>query len=117
MRAVLLALTVVGITAAPSASREWAIGLLAVGVAAAILYARAERTADVPIIPREAWLGRGPAGSSLQAIAFYTGAYTGANGSCLLDNHIRQISFGVQEQSGTFTCAIAFGNGLRGPSG
>ena len=27
------------------------------------------------------------------------------------------ISFGVQEQSGTFTCAIAFGNGLRRPSG
>jgi len=46
-----------------------------------------------------------------------TGAYTGANGSCLLDNHIRQISFGVQEQSGTFTCAIAFGNGLSRPSG
>ena len=39
-----------------------------------------------------------------------TGAYANANGSCLLDNHIRQISFGVQEQSGTFTCAIAFGH-------
>jgi hypothetical protein len=39
-----------------------------------------------------------------------TGAYADANGSCLLDNHIRQISFGVQEQSGTFTCAIAFGH-------
>ena len=37
-----------------------------------------------------------------------TGTYAGAHGSCLLDNHIRQVAFGVLEQSGTFTCAIAY---------
>src|SRR6266851_865558 len=77
-RAVLLALGVAGLTAAPSASREVAIGLLIVGLVAAVLYARAERSAGVPVIPRETWLGRGPVGSSLQAMMFYTGAYTGA---------------------------------------
>src|SRR5262249_29981705 len=39
-----------------------------------------------------------------------TGDYAGAHGSCLLDDHIRQVTFGVQEQSGTFTCEIAYGS-------
>jgi predicted MFS family arabinose efflux permease len=77
-RAVLLAVGVAGLTAAPSASREVAVGLLVVGLVAAVAYARAERSASVPVIPRETWLGRGPVGSSLQAMMFYTGAYTGA---------------------------------------
>jgi len=77
-RAVLLAVGVAGLTAAPSASREVAFGLLAVGLIAAVAYARAERSALVPVIPRETWLGRGPVGSSLHAMMFYTGAYTGA---------------------------------------
>jgi predicted MFS family arabinose efflux permease len=77
-RALLLALAVAGLTAAPSASREAAIGLLAIGLVAAVAFWRAERSAAVPVIPRETWLGRGPAGSSLRAIIFYTGAYTGA---------------------------------------
>jgi MFS family permease len=78
LRAVLLAVAVAGLTAAPSASREVAIGLLLVGVLAAVAFARQERQATVPVIPRETWLGRGPVGSSLRAMIFYTGAYTGA---------------------------------------
>jgi MFS family permease len=77
-RAVLLAIGVAGLTAAPSASREVAVGLLVIGLIAAVAFARAERAASVPVIPRETWLGRGPVGSSLQAMMFYTGAYTGA---------------------------------------
>jgi MFS family permease len=77
-RALLLAIAVAGLTAAPSATRELAIGLLVIGVVAAILYARAERRAASPIIPRETWLRRGAVGSSLHAIPFYTGSYTGA---------------------------------------
>jgi MFS family permease len=78
-RAVLLAVAVAGITAAPSASSEVAIGLLIVGVLAAVAFWRAERQAAVPVIPRDTWLGKGPVGSSLLALAFYTGAYTGAS--------------------------------------
>jgi MFS family permease len=77
-RAVLLALAVAGLTAAPSASPEVAVALLAIGILAAVAFARAERSAAVPVIPRETWLGRGPAGSSMRAIMFYTGTYTGA---------------------------------------
>jgi MFS family permease len=77
-RAVLLAIGVAGLTAAPSASREVAPVLLVAGLIAAVAYARAERGAAVPVIPRETWLGRGPVGSSLQAMMFYTGAYAGA---------------------------------------
>jgi MFS family permease len=77
-RAVLLAIAVAGLTAAPSASREVAVVLLAVGVLAAIVYARLERQAAVAVIPTDTWLGRGPVGSSLRAIMFYTGSYTGA---------------------------------------
>jgi MFS family permease len=78
VRAVLLAIGVAGLTAAPSASREIAIVLLVAGLVAAVLFARQERAATVPVIPRETWLGRGPVGSSLLASAFYVGAYTGA---------------------------------------
>ena len=35
-----------------------------------------------------------------------TGAYAGALGSCILDNHVRPLGEGLQEQSGTFTCDI-----------
>jgi hypothetical protein len=45
-----------------------------------------------------------------------TGVYAGASGWCELDNHIRQIAFGVQEQSGMFTCDIAF-NRPNAPTG
>jgi MFS family permease len=77
-RAILLALAVAGITAAPSASADFAIGLLVIGVLAALAYAYQERRAAVAVIPRETWLSRGPVGSSLLATSFYTGAYTGA---------------------------------------
>ncbi|MBV9893089.1 MAG: MFS transporter [Chloroflexi bacterium] len=77
-RAVLLAVAVAGLTAAPSASPEIAVALLAVGLVAAIAFAYAERGAVIPVIPRDTWLGRGPVGSSLLATVFYTGAYTGA---------------------------------------
>ncbi len=77
-RAVLLATAVAGLTAAPSASADVAVGLLVIGVGAAIAYARAERRASVAVIPTDTWLGRSPAGSSLRATLFYTGAYTGA---------------------------------------
>jgi MFS family permease len=77
-RAVLLACAVAGLTAAPSAAPQTAVVLLAVGVAAAVLYARLERRAAVAVIPTDTWLGRGPVGSSLRATIFYTGAYTGA---------------------------------------
>jgi MFS family permease len=78
VRALLLAIAVAGLTAAPSASREVALPLLAVGLLAALAFWRAERRATVPVIPRETWLGRGPVGSSLRAMVFYVGAYTGA---------------------------------------
>jgi MFS family permease len=78
LRAVLLAIAVAGLTAAPSASREVAVALLVVGVLAALAFARAERRATVPVIPRDTWRGRGPVGSSLLASIFYVGAYTGA---------------------------------------
>jgi hypothetical protein len=32
--------------------------------------------------------------------------FRGASGSCILDNHLRQIEFGLQEQFGTFVCDI-----------
>ena len=79
MRAVLLALAVAGLTAAPSASREVGIGLFILGLLAAFLFARAERRAAVPVIPLATWRGRGPVGSSLLALSFFTAAYTGAS--------------------------------------
>jgi MFS family permease len=78
VRAILLAIAVAGLTAAPSASREVAAVLLVAGLVAAVAFARAERRAIVPVIPRETWRGRGPVGSSLLASMFYVGAYTGA---------------------------------------
>jgi hypothetical protein len=36
-----------------------------------------------------------------------TGRYAGVTGSCLLDEHIRQVTFGVQDHSGTFDCALS----------
>jgi hypothetical protein len=36
-----------------------------------------------------------------------TGSFDGATGECLLDNHLRDVQFGVQEQYGTFSCAIS----------
>jgi MFS family permease len=77
-RAVLLAIAVAGLTAAPSASPLYAVLFLSTGVLAAIGFGYAERRAAVAVIPRETWLGKGPVGSSLRAIMFYTGAYTGA---------------------------------------
>jgi MFS family permease len=77
-RALLLAIAVAGLTAAPSASLEVGVALLVVGLVAAIVYARLERRAAVAVIPTDTWLGRGPVGSSLRAAMFYTGAYTGA---------------------------------------
>jgi hypothetical protein len=35
-----------------------------------------------------------------------TGRFVGATGSCHLDNHLRQVAFGTNEQWGSFTCAI-----------
>ena len=78
VRALLLALAVAGLTAAPSASREFAVPLLGIGLIAALAFGRQERRAAVPVIPRETWLGRGPVGSSLRAMLFYVGTYTGA---------------------------------------
>lgn len=78
LRAILLAIAVAGLTAAPSASREVGVALLGVGLLAALGFAREERAAAVPVIPRDTWRGRGPVGSSLLASMFYVGAYTGA---------------------------------------
>ena len=36
-----------------------------------------------------------------------TGQFAGVTGTCRLDNHLRPISFGVQEQSGAFVCDLA----------
>jgi MFS family permease len=78
-RAVLLALAVTGLTAAPSAaSPALGVALVALGVAAAVSFAVQERRAAVPVIPTDTWLGRGPTGSSLQAMMFFTAAYSGA---------------------------------------
>lgn len=35
-----------------------------------------------------------------------SGVFAGASGSCALDNHLRMIEFGVQEQSGSFVCDL-----------
>jgi hypothetical protein len=35
-----------------------------------------------------------------------TGRFAGATGSCHLDNHLRQLQFGTNEQWGSFSCAI-----------
>jgi hypothetical protein len=35
-----------------------------------------------------------------------TGTFDGATGECRLDNHLRVVQFGVQEQYGKFTCDI-----------
>jgi hypothetical protein len=35
-----------------------------------------------------------------------TAAFTGARGSCLLDNTVENFEFGHQHQFGTFTCDI-----------
>ena len=77
-RAILLAIAVAGVTAAPSASGATSLGLLVIGVLAATVYARQERQASIAVIPTDTWLSRGPVGSSLLATSFYTGAYTGA---------------------------------------
>jgi MFS family permease len=77
-RAVLLATAVAGLTAAPSASPQTAVVLLIVGGASAFGFIRQEMKAEVPVIPLDTWLGRGPVGSSLLACAFYLAAYTGA---------------------------------------
>ena len=79
-RAVLLAITVVGLTAAPSAASSTLVAgaLLFAGVLAAVGFGIAERRAEVAVIPLDTWLARGPVGSSLLATMFYTGAYTGA---------------------------------------
>jgi len=78
VRALLLAIAVAGLTAAPSASRATALWLLGVGGLAALVFARQERRSAVPVIPLETWLGRGPVGTSLRAVGFYVAAYTGA---------------------------------------
>jgi hypothetical protein len=36
-----------------------------------------------------------------------TQRFAGATGTCRLDNHLRQIQFGLQDDSGSFTCNIA----------
>jgi hypothetical protein len=36
-----------------------------------------------------------------------TKRFNRASGSCTLDNHLRQIQFGVQEQSGSFSCDLS----------
>ncbi len=36
-----------------------------------------------------------------------TGDLVGAHGSCALENHLRPIEFGAQEQFGTFVCDLA----------
>ncbi len=77
-RALLLAIAVAGLTAAPSATLQVAAVLLLAGLVAAVVFARMERRASVPVIPLDTWLGRGPVGSSLLATMFYVGAYTGA---------------------------------------
>jgi hypothetical protein len=41
-------------------------------------------------------------------IATGTGTFAGARGSCLLDNHLRTISPGVQHQSGLFVCDLGY---------
>jgi hypothetical protein len=35
-----------------------------------------------------------------------TGSFEGAAGSCILDNHLRTVALGQQEQWGTFECAV-----------
>jgi hypothetical protein len=35
-----------------------------------------------------------------------TGTFAGARGSCVLDNHLRTIAFGVQHQHGIFVCDL-----------
>ena len=77
-RAVLLAVAVGGLVAAPSAPPLVAAALLVIGAATAGLFIRAERRASVPVIPLQTWLGRGPVGSSMLATMFYTGTYVGA---------------------------------------
>jgi MFS family permease len=78
VRAFLLALAVGGITAAPSTRWPITLAPLVIGVAAAWLFGREERRAEVRVIPLGTWLGRGPVGSSLHATMFYTAAYIGA---------------------------------------
>ena len=36
-----------------------------------------------------------------------TGSYSGASGSCSLDNHLRRVEPGIQEQFGEFSCDVA----------
>jgi MFS family permease len=78
LRALLLAVAVAGLTAAPSAGLEIGLVLLVIGVLAALAFALQERRAEVPVIPRETWLGRGPVGSSMRSALFYVGPYIGA---------------------------------------
>jgi hypothetical protein len=35
-----------------------------------------------------------------------SGTFTDASGTCQLDNHLTDIAFGIQQQDGTFVCAI-----------
>jgi hypothetical protein len=46
-----------------------------------------------------------------------TGSFAGATGSCSLDNHLRQIRFGLQEQYGTFSCDITRSKTAGDPGG
>ncbi|HEY3059260.1 MAG TPA: MFS transporter [Chloroflexota bacterium] len=78
VRAVLLAVAVGGVTAAPSARNGLGFVLLAIGLGAAVVFAVQERRAAVPVIPLDTWRNRGPLGSSMFATLFYTGTYIGA---------------------------------------
>src|SRR5258708_32826791 len=56
-RAILLAIAVAGLTAAPAASREVAAGLLVAGLWAGLAVARPGQPADLPGIPAETLAG------------------------------------------------------------
>ncbi len=50
-------------------------------------------------------------------VAGGTGLFRGAHGSCILENHLRAVSLGVQRQDGTFVCDLDSGTPTSGKSG
>jgi len=77
VRSLLLALATGSLVAAPSAGAT-GLALLLAGLVLGALYLRQEQAARVPVVPLQAWLGRGRLGSILQANLLFSMSFLGA---------------------------------------
>jgi hypothetical protein len=76
------------------------------GAGAAPSHSRRRIAQPSPVTPRVLRPSPEPASRTLN-ITGGTASFKGAAGECLLDNHLRDVQFGVQEQYGTFSWTIS----------